>query len=59
MLIFPDGKRSFDAPREMLPEGASPGDVFDVSCEPVPQETERLADENQRLLDSLMNKDEE
>lgn len=58
LLIFPDGKRGFDAPREMLPDGAAPGDVLDVTCEPVPEETERLADENRRLLDSLVDRDE-
>lgn len=57
LLIYPDGRRSFDAPREMLPEDAAPGDVFEVNLEAVPEETERLADENERLLNELMNRD--
>jgi hypothetical protein len=54
LLLYPGGKRSFDAPRELLPEGASPGDVFEVRFEHDPEETWRLADENRRLLDELL-----
>lgn len=57
LLLYPDGRRSFDAPRASLPEDAAPGDVFEVRFEPVPGEKERLADENRRLLDELLNKD--
>ncbi len=58
MLLYPDGKRSFDAPRELLPAGASVGDVFEVRFEHDPAETERLAGENKRLLDELLGRDE-
>src|SRR5215218_8259168 len=40
LLLYPDGKRSFDVPRELLPAGASPGDVFEVRFEHDRAETE-------------------
>lgn len=58
LLMYPDGRRSFDAPRELLPEGASEGDVFEMRFEAVPEETQRLAKENRRLLDELLRKGE-
>ena len=58
LLLYPDGKRSFDAPRELLPEGASPGDVFEVRLERDQAETERLATENRRLMDELLGGEE-
>ncbi len=57
LLLYPDGERSFDAPRELLPEGASPGDVFEVRFEHDPAETERLVAENRRLLDELLGEE--
>ncbi len=57
LLLYPDGRRSFDAPRELLPEGASPGDVFEVRFEHDRAETERLADENRRLMDELLGEE--
>ena len=57
LLLYPDGERSFDAPRELLPEEASPGDVFEVSFEHDRAETERLAAENRRLLDELLEEE--
>jgi hypothetical protein len=58
LLLYPDGRRSFDAPRELLPEGASPGDVFEVRFEHDRGETERLAEENRRLMDELLGGEE-
>lgn len=58
LLLFPDGRRSFDAPREMLPEGAAPGDVFDVRFEPDREAGKRFAEENRRLMDDLLGRDE-
>jgi hypothetical protein len=58
LLLYPDGRRSFDAPRQLLPEGARPGDVFDVRFEPAPEETRRLAGENERLLGDLLGKED-
>lgn len=58
LLLFPDGRRSFDVPRKLLPEDAAPGDVFEVSFEFDRAETERLARENRRLLDELLGKGE-
>ena len=55
MLRYPDGKRSFDVPRELLPTEASPGDVFEVRVEYDAAETQRLAEEK---LDELLGRDE-
>jgi Protein of unknown function (DUF3006) len=57
LLLYPDGRRSFDAPRELLPAGATPGDVFEVSFEHDRAETERLAQENRRLMDELLGEE--
>jgi len=57
LLLYPDGQRSFDAPRELLPEGASSGDVFKVRLEHDRAETERLARENRRLMDELLGEE--
>lgn len=56
MLPYPDGGRGFDVPREMLPEDASPGDVFEMGFEHDQRETERLAAENRRLMDELLKR---
>jgi hypothetical protein len=54
VLPYPgDGRKSFDLPREFFSESASAGDVFDVGVEYDAEETERLAEENRRLLDGL------
>jgi hypothetical protein len=57
LLLYPDGRRSFDAPRELLPAGASPGDVFEVRFEHDRAETQRLADENRRLMNELLGEE--
>ena len=56
-MPYPDGARTFDLPRELLPAGASAGDVFEVSFELDAAETERLAAENRRLLGRLIRRD--
>ena len=53
VLPYPDGRKSFDVPRDFFPEEASAGDVFDVRAEHDREETGRLAEENRRLLDGL------
>ncbi|MDQ3794161.1 MAG: DUF3006 domain-containing protein [Actinomycetota bacterium] len=58
LLLYPDGRVTFDVPRELLPAGASPGDVFEGRFEHDRVETERLAGENRRLLDGLLGWDE-
>jgi hypothetical protein len=58
LLVYPDGKRSFDVPRELLPDGASAGDVFEVRLDHDRAETERLAAENRRLLDELLGRED-
>jgi hypothetical protein len=57
LLIYPEGRRSFDVPRELLPESARAGDVFDVSFTHDRRETERMAAENKRLMDELLGRD--
>lgn len=58
LLPYPGGKRSFDIPREALPPDAAPGDVFTVRFEHDREESERLADENRRLMDELLGRGE-
>jgi hypothetical protein len=58
LLLYPDGKRSFDAPRELLPAGASPGDVFVLRFEHAREETDCIAGENKRLLGELLRGEE-
>ena len=53
VLPYPEGRKSFDLPREFLPDGSSVGDVFDVRFEHDRVETERVAGENRRLLDGI------
>ena len=57
LLLYPDGERSFDAPRELLPEGAMPGDVFEARFEHDRTETERLVAENRRMLDEHLGEE--
>ena len=56
LLIYPDGRRTFDVPRELLPERCRPGDVLEASFARDAQETERMAAENRRLLDELLGR---
>jgi hypothetical protein len=58
LLLYPDGKRSFDVPGELLLTEASPGDVIEVRVEHDAAETQRLAEENRRLLNELLGRDE-
>ena len=58
LLLCHDGRRAFDVPRELLPDDASAGDVFEVRFEFDAEETERLAEENRRLLGELIRRDE-
>ena len=57
LLLYPEGRRSFDVPRELLPQGTREGDVFEVSFVHDREETERLAAENKSLLDDLLRRD--
>ena len=53
-MLYPDGRRNFDVPRELLPEEVSAGDVFDVRFDYDRDETLRIAEENRLLLDDLL-----
>ena len=57
LLLYPHGRESFDVPRELLPGDARAEDVFDVSFARDQRETERMAAENERLLDELLGRD--
>lgn len=57
LLLYPEGRRSFDVPRELLPREAKPGDVFEVSLVHDRRETKRMGDENKRLMDELLGRD--
>ena len=54
LVLYPGGGRSFDVPRELLPQDASAGDVFGVGFEHDREETDRIAAENRRLLGELL-----
>src|SRR5215217_9461336 len=54
LLPYPEGRKSFDVPRELLPEEVSAGDIFEVRFEYDRDETLRIAEENRRLLDKLL-----
>jgi hypothetical protein len=56
LLLYPHGKESFDVPRELLPEDARAGDVFEVGVAH-DWETERMAAENESLLNELLGRD--
>ena len=58
LLPYPDGRRSFDVPREALPRDAAPGDVFTVRFEHDREESAHLARENRRLMDELLGRGE-
>ncbi|CAN5523253.1 MAG: DUF3006 domain-containing protein [Actinomycetota bacterium] len=56
--IYPEGRKTFDVPRETLPDDASSGDVFDVNFERNEEETKKNAAENRKLMDELLGRDE-
>lgn len=58
LMPYPAGDKTFDFPREALPPDAAPGDVFTVRLELDQQETERLAQDNRRLMNELLERDE-
>ena len=57
LLLYPHGNESFDVPRELLPEDARAGDVFEVGVARDWRETERMAAENESLLNELLGRD--
>lgn len=54
LLPYPDGGRSFDVPRGLLPDWVVAGDVLEVRFEYDREETERIRAENRGLLDELL-----
>ncbi len=57
LLLYPEGQRSFDLPRGLLPQEPEPGDVFEVNFVHDRRETERMADDDKRLIDELLGRD--
>ncbi len=58
LLPYPDGRRSFDVPRKLLPENTQPGDVFEVGFSHDPEATERTVEENKGAWDELLGRDD-
>jgi hypothetical protein len=54
LLSHPDGVRSFDAPRGLLPEAIAAEDVFEVRFEQYREETEWIGRESRRLSGELL-----
>jgi hypothetical protein len=57
LLLYPHGKESFDVLRELLPEDARAGDVFEVGVARDWRETGQMAAENESLLNELLGRD--
>ena len=57
LLIYPGGRRAFDVPSELLPDGSRAGDVFEVRFVRDADETRRSEAENRRLTDELLGRD--
>ena len=58
LLLNPEGRQSFDMPRELLPEDARAGDALEVRFARDRAETKRIAAENKRLLDDLLERED-
>ena len=58
LLLNPEGRQSFDMPRELLPEDARAGDALEVRFARYREETKRIAAENERLLDDLLGRED-
>ena len=58
VLLNPEGRQSFDMPRELLPEDARVGDALEVRFARDREETERMEVENKRLLDDLLERED-
>lgn len=58
LMLYSEGQRSFDVPRELLPQGTREGDVFKVSFTHDREVMERLAAENKSLLNDLLGRDD-
>lgn len=58
LLVYPGGRRTFDVPRELLPEGCGVGDVFEARFVRDEGETERSAAENRRLMGEMFGRGE-
>lgn len=56
VTLLPEGRRSFDLPRETLPPGAAPGEVFEMKFERDGEEARKIASENGRLMEELLKR---
>jgi hypothetical protein len=57
LLLYLRGRESFGVPRELLPRNARTRDVLEVSFARDWRETERMAAENEKLLEELLGRD--
>ncbi len=61
LLLYPHGRESFDVPRELLPESARTrdvlGDLLELRFARGWREAERMAAENEKLLDEFLGRD--
>ena len=58
LLLYPEGRQSFDMPRELLPEDARAGNALEVRFARDREETKRIVAENKRLLDDLLERED-
>ena len=58
LLLYPEGRQSFDMPRELLPEDARAGNALEVRFARDREETKRTAAEPKRLLDDLLERED-
>ncbi|WP_207956285.1 DUF3006 family protein [Rubrobacter marinus] len=58
LVGYPKGRRAFDVPRELLPEGCGVGDVFEVRFVRDEGASERASAENRRLMGELLGRGE-
>ena len=58
LQLYPEGRESFDMPRELLPEDARAGDALEVRFARDREETNHMAAENKRLLDDLLERED-
>ena len=58
LLLNPEGRQSLDMLQELLREDARAGDALEVRFARDREETKRIAAENKRLLDDLLERED-
>jgi hypothetical protein len=57
LLLYPHGRESFDVPRELLPGNARTRDLLELCFARGWREPDRMAAENEKLLDEFLGRD--